>query len=197
MSDADKTDWNAYARVPQDAAYFAPEPVQEARIAKIVERVKGSVLDVGGADGYIAQTMREQDHQVDLVDISSIRVARATRAGLSAFRADACALPFENHSYDTVVLGEVMEHLENPGLALGEACRIARERVVCSLPLNGWTDPTHRWRISLDVLEDPHQRTENATRGQQIVLTFQRGECWPPGYHLSDARWREQFGEPN
>lgn len=28
---------------------------------------------------------------------------------------------------------------------------------------------------------------------EQIVVTMQRGPCWPPGYWVDDPTWHEQF----
>jgi ubiquinone/menaquinone biosynthesis C-methylase UbiE len=101
-------------------------------------------------------------------------------------------LPLEDQSVDTVVLAEILEHVDNPGEILAEACRVAGERVVVSLPLNGWSDRTHQWRISLDYCRG---ETGDPTKSEQIVLTFQRGTCWPLGYEAFDEDWHRQFVE--
>jgi hypothetical protein len=64
-----------------------------------------------------------------------------------------------------------------------------------SVPLNGWEDPTHRWRISLDFCEDPFQHEREPTKGQQVIVTWQRGPCWPPEYWQTDEVWQSQFKE--
>lgn len=43
-------------------------------------------------------------------------------------------LPFPDQSFDTVVMGEVLEHLGMPLTALEEASRIARQRIVVTVP---------------------------------------------------------------
>jgi SAM-dependent methyltransferase len=43
-------------------------------------------------------------------------------------------LPFENDSFDIVTVLDVLEHLDNPHLALKESLRIARKAVYVSLP---------------------------------------------------------------
>lgn len=188
--------WEAYARVnPLGPDAYNAEPVQQMRAETIVRRCRGDVLDVGGGDGYVADMIRAAGHRVKVVDASSIRVMRARRDyRLTAEIGDATRLTQAERSYDTVVLGEILEHLENPGVALAEACRVARRRVVVSLPLNGWADPTHQWRIRLDVCSDPHQHANDPTKGEQIVLTFERGACWPPDYHRFDPSWAALFG---
>lgn len=185
--------WDAYARFnPLTPNHYAVEPIQNIRVDLTARRCVGSVLDVGSGDGYSAAKIRDHGHSVLPVDISELRVQRmADDYDIRGQVMNAEALDCDDQSFDTVVLGEILEHQENPGKALAEAFRVARERVVVSLPLNGWEDPTHQWRISLDTLYDPNE--SNPTKTQQIVLTFQRGECWPPGYSESDMKWRDQF----
>jgi len=43
-------------------------------------------------------------------------------------------LPFSDKSFDTVVFGEVLEHLGMPLIALQEAGRVARQRIVITVP---------------------------------------------------------------
>jgi ubiquinone/menaquinone biosynthesis C-methylase UbiE len=129
---------------------------------------------------------------VEVCDISAERVARAKELyGIGGKVADGKSLPYEDGEFDTVVLGEVLEHVDNPGLLFGEAARVASERVVISVPLNGWADPTHIWRISVDVLGT--QNPNEPTKGQQAVLTWQKGRAWPQDYFRHDPKWREQF----
>ena len=56
---------------------------------------------------------------------------------------DAESLPFRDKSFDTVVLGDVLEHLDDPLRAVAEARRVARRRVVATVP--SYPDPRHRW----------------------------------------------------
>jgi len=187
-------DWDAYAETTQGANCFVAEPVQQMRVEAVQDRLVGTVLDVGGGDGYPA-SQYAKTHDTVMVEISSARVHRAQELGVDARLGDAEALDFAHNSFDTVVLGEILEHLRNPGRAITEAFRVARERVIMTLPLYGWADPTHQWRISLDVCVDENQRESEKTKGAQIVVTWQRGECWPPEYADTDPSWSQQFGE--
>ncbi|VAX36204.1 hypothetical protein MNBD_PLANCTO03-945 [hydrothermal vent metagenome] len=44
------------------------------------------------------------------------------------------ALPFEDHSFDAVICSDVLEHLEAAHQMFDECCRVARSRVIISLP---------------------------------------------------------------
>lgn len=190
--------WDAYARAHVlNEDHYNSEPVQNMRARTIVDRCVGTVLDVGGGDGYIANMIRKAGHWVKVLDISPIRALRCWfNYSLASESGDATDLKYPDRSWDTVVLAEVAEHLDNPGAALAEAFRVARKRVVVSLPLNGWCDPTHEWRVRLDRVEDPAQRKDDPTKGEQIVLTFERGKCWPDDYFRTDPEWSALFGAP-
>lgn len=48
--------------------------------------------------------------------------------------ADAHNLPFENKSFDIVILSEILEHVRDPQKVLKEASRIAREKILITVP---------------------------------------------------------------
>lgn len=180
------TDWDAYAD-------HAPDPVNtvqwKERVNKIVDRTVGTVLDIGGGDGTIARDLMDAGHDVTMIEPSAKRRARAEQKGVTAVEAVG-----PGAKYDTVLLAEVLEHQHNPGPLLAEAFWRANERVVITLPLNGWPDPTHQWRVSVDTISNPHP-AHPKERTEQIVLTFQRGDCWPQDYWRTDPTWWTQFGE--
>jgi SAM-dependent methyltransferase len=189
------TDWESYARKqPHSYSAYADEPVQLKRIKALPARCVGTVLDVGSSDGYTTASIDDAGHWAVAGDISYLRCERALNEySVPAVQLDATALPFRAGAFATVVLGEILEHLVNPGAGFAEACRVAGERVVTTLPLNGWADPTHRWRISLDKFVDRAQHREDPTKGEQVTVTWQRGECWPATYYVNDAGWISQF----
>ena len=43
-------------------------------------------------------------------------------------------LPFNNNQFDTVVCGDVLEHLENFHLIFNEICRVAKTNIIITLP---------------------------------------------------------------
>lgn len=189
-------DWEHYAKInPLGKESYDAEPTQAARVEKILDRCVGSVLDVGGGDGYIAKRLMDRGHDVLMVDISNERVRRAVAAGVKAEQCEEDFVNVPNQSYDTVLLGEILEHMEMPGWMLDEAFRIARERVIVTVPLGGWCDPTHQWRISVDHIANPDPREDRPPVSEQIVMTWQRGECWPLGYFKTDEKWHAQFEE--
>lgn len=59
------------------------------------------------------------------------------------------ALPFGNDSFDVAVLGELLEHVEKPQVVLAEAIRVARKKVVLTVPWEG------RWPPELKPFWNP------------------------------------------
>lgn len=158
--------------------YAASHPMRERdywyqadRVDAVVAVVLGSVLDVGAADGYITERIAQAGHPVHAVDISPARVQRIRASGFSADVGDATDLDFVAGAFTTVVVGEILEHLPNPGVALAEACRVAAERVVVTLPLDGWNDPTHLWDIDVEICQTTY---DDPDKQRQAVITFTR-----------------------
>lgn len=93
----------------------------------------GDLLDIGVGSGAILKLLARRATRawgVD-IDIASRRearraVARAALANCTVRPGDMCALGFEDASFDTVVLDEVLLGSDAPDRALGEALRVLR-----------------------------------------------------------------------
>ncbi|MGE0229525.1 MAG: class I SAM-dependent methyltransferase [Dehalococcoidia bacterium] len=85
-------------------------------------------LDIGCGDGQTAGPWLLQNGcQYVGVDISGNAVRAAQAVGLDARQIeDASALPFEDDSFDAAICVEVLEHLFQPSVAVGEARRVLR-----------------------------------------------------------------------
>ena len=189
--------WDDYARShPIGEDQYRAEETQWLRVQKLLDRCVGTVLDIGSGDGWIARELVNRGHYVECVESSEIRRQRIKEMipGVHVWAPEGIG-KCQDAMFDTVLLGEVLEHLEDPGELLAHAFRIARERVVISVPLQGWCDPTHQWRISMDHFSTPETRPGRPATSEQVILTMQRGECWPLGYMGSDPKWRAQFVE--
>jgi SAM-dependent methyltransferase len=109
-------------------------------------RPDARLLDVGCGSAWLG------DHFTHYtgVDVSPEAVAEAARRGRTVIQADvADALPFEDESFDGVVLKDVLEHVPNPVELVREAHRVLRPggRSFASSPDAQrwvWDDYTHR-----------------------------------------------------
>lgn len=141
----------------QISTYLSPQ--QQARIQWIRENVMGSVLEVGCSWGYILTSIGGQVG----VDLSpqSIEIAKALNRSAEFHVADARNLSFPAYSYDTVLLAEILEHIEydDVKVVLSEACRIAREQLIITIP-DGNEDsvealnPKHKWLCTSERLAE-------------------------------------------
>lgn len=117
------------------------------RFQFVRERAKGRILDVGCKESPAFPPDRED---VVRVDLDAWRHPNFVRA-------DAHSLPFRADSFDTVVLGEVLEHVESPEVALLEGLRVASQVVFTTPREHEWTD---RERPEYKYPRTPQQAVE-------------------------------------
>ena len=114
------------------------------RVSLLSEHVAGaSVLDVGCGGGAYVAWLALRGIRATGIDLTRelVRYAQENRPGEEFILGSALALPFKDSSFDTVLLLDVIEHLQDDRRALAEAARIARLRVIVAVP---YTDPRMR-----------------------------------------------------
>jgi len=86
------------------------------------------VLDVATGPGFVAGAADERGATVVGLDFSPAMIVEAQRRHptVSFREGDAEALPFEDGSFDAVVMNFGLLHLARPEAAIGEACRVLR-----------------------------------------------------------------------
>ncbi len=92
----------------------------------IVKKYKdhGSVLDVGGREGFLADFFKKDGHYCPVViDISSKAVAYAKRRGHRAFVKNAHDLIMLGNRFDIILLSHCLEHCEKPELVI-DGCKL-------------------------------------------------------------------------
>lgn len=91
------------------------------RLERIGRLCRGSVLDVGCGASILKKYLPAGGYAgIDIV--------------CGDIRGSVLELPIGSLGFDTVVLCEILEHLENPARAIREAARVARERLIISVP---------------------------------------------------------------
>jgi spore maturation protein CgeB/SAM-dependent methyltransferase len=105
-----------------------------------------NVLDIGCGQGIAALIIGREGFQCAGIDCLSAAVERAQQAlakeeesvrhRVRFQRAEASQLPFDDESFDTVILGHVLHQLTQPATVLREAKRVARQggRLVLTVP---------------------------------------------------------------
>ena len=98
-----------------------------------------SAMEVGCGEGFSTQklrgllpaaaSLRASDVEQRLVD-----EARRNNPGIPVERESIYELPYAGGAFDVVFVLEVLEHLDDPGRALAEVCRVSKRWVVASVP---------------------------------------------------------------
>lgn len=95
----------------------------------------GPVLDVGCGDGLFLKMLAAKGIGGTGVDVSAKAVEQCRAQSLNAFMCELNEkLPFEDNSFEVVMLLDVLEHTFFPEALLKEAARVSRDGVVLSVP---------------------------------------------------------------
>lgn len=126
-------------RGPRDSRdwYRDADPMEQVdgALVDFVDAHAGqTVLDLGCGLGGYSVALAERGRGVRALDVNEEYVERARRLGVPAEVYDGHELPLANGEVDTVILLEVLEHLEDPAAILREARRVARGGVLVSTP---------------------------------------------------------------
>jgi len=106
------------------------KPFYENRLMPLLYEtpMKSKVLDVGCNDGSFMKMLEDKRKcKTYGVDISETALALAKEKGLKVQFADAHKLPFEDKTFDVVILSEVISHVQNPGEVVAEIKRVLKK----------------------------------------------------------------------
>lgn len=95
-----------------------------------------SIVDLGCATGNYCLHLASLGYSMKGVDVNPEYVRLARERGVDAHWMQD-RIPLDDASCDTVLLSEVLEHVEDPGPLLSEARRIARTNVLVTTPNSG------------------------------------------------------------
>jgi SAM-dependent methyltransferase len=134
-----RVDTYALPRGPRDtrAWYRDANPMEQvdyALVDFVQEHAGRMVVDLGCGLGGYSKVLSERGFDVRGFDVVPEYVERARVLGVRADVYDGKRLPLEDDSVDTVILIEVIEHLEQPQRLLAEAGRVARAGVLVTTP---------------------------------------------------------------
>ena len=121
----------------------------------IIDVCKGQsfkkVLEVGAGDGSILKLLSDQNfapeyHAVEISDSGVAHIkSRDIRNLISVQEFDGYKLPFEDDSFDLIILSHVLEHVEHERLLLREIKRVSKSFVI-EVPIDYKTNVDKRIR---------------------------------------------------
>ena len=113
-------------------------PINDAIVEFLKYQVRGNVLDVGCNSGYLLDELRQSFSAARYTGIdASMQMVQLARAkGLDVWQASATDLPYDDQSFDTVVLSCILEQIPDWKAAVSEARRVGR-RVIGINPYPG------------------------------------------------------------
>lgn len=182
--------------------YWHGVPCMKARVEDLARRCEGKVLEVGANDGFVTQCIRERGLDVTALELSLEAIAKAKEQFGEDFpiqQGDIQHLPFNSNTFDTVVAGEVLEHLENPGLGLAELFRVCKPegKVVLSLPIGHYWlgEPTHVWEIQ-GLTVDHDQGLLRPVVKELLILEWKKRRTWRDGRCENLPGWTYDPAKP-
>jgi len=129
---------------------------------KKTKTLKLKLQDEYCKDGYVLDVGFAASPNLFLKDAVGIDITLPKKVPSNYAHVAACNLnnepiPFPDESFDNVIAGDVIEHIENPSLFLREANRVLRfgGRLIISTPqANDWWTTIHNWFLR-GIIGDP------------------------------------------
>lgn len=135
--------FKAFRKEGTDPATFygllANDAVQD--VSRYCQLVGATVLDVGGASGYVADAFRSVGSRPVTAEYSFDQMTQHGRNLVNGVAADACELPFSTASVDVSYSSNVLEHVVSPQRMLSEMVRVVAPGGIVYLAFTNWLSP--------------------------------------------------------
>lgn len=172
VADLDEATQQGLAQVLETRGADAQQrSMRDVFLADIPFPSDARVLEVGCGTGVLTRVLaqREDVASVTGTDLAPSLVARATEAAsrlenVSFQVADARDLPFDDESFDVVVMDSVLVHVPGPERAVAEARRVLRPSGVCAAFEGDYATTT----VALGD-HDPLQRCTDAMMANSVT----------------------------
>lgn len=115
--------------------YLDKEKYASSELVKFAAEHSGKeILDLGCATGDYCKNLQVIGFDCTGVDINPQYIKIARSNGINAHVMKGDDLNFPDDTFDTVLLFEVLEHVDNPHKVLKEAKRVARKNILITVP---------------------------------------------------------------
>jgi len=135
-------------------------PLPTHRTLLLFSHISGKrILDVGCGFGHLVNSLSTQGFNATGIDLNPNSISFAKNNYSGCFRvANATNLPFAKSSFNTVILHNVLEHLDHDTTAISEALRVG-SRVVITVPHTTAQNLKNRGLIYSHYQDKTHLRT--------------------------------------
>ncbi len=126
------------------------------RIQSLLASIHGNVLDVGGSAGTLHEDLLKQIPAERIISLDIELIHTRTNQVIG----DGQKMPFKDKSFNSILAGEVLEHVENPRTFIRECWRVLDHNGVLALSTpnkKSWLNRiTHSYEMPLHIsLFDP------------------------------------------
>jgi len=110
------------------------DAVSEDMLNFIITHAKKNILDIGCGFGSYMDRLISKGIDCTGVETNNNCVTYSRNKGLHVLEMEAQNLKFSDESFDTIIMVEVLEHLENPDLVMNEIKRVTNNNLIISVP---------------------------------------------------------------
>jgi 2-polyprenyl-3-methyl-5-hydroxy-6-metoxy-1,4-benzoquinol methylase len=135
------------------------------RVQMIKSFMHGKILDVGCNEGFLHGYLLETGKDIHGLDM------RTTEFKKNVTKGDAENMPFRAGTFDTIIGGELMEHLKNPDRFLAESFRVLRKGGIIIL-----TTPNRDAWLNLIAGNYYHTESKKKYKFQNHIHVFNESE---------------------
>lgn len=161
------------------------------RVFALLASLDGRILDVGGSAGTLHDRLLEKHPPEKIISLDIELIHTRTNQVIG----DAQKMPFGNNSFDSILAGELIEHVESPKLFLEESWRVLRNNGVLAISTpnkKSWLNRlTHSYEMPLHIslLSIP----ELKALLEQTGFSIQKIELFPYTEESSDGAKNKWF----
>ncbi len=152
---------------------------------------KGIIADFGCADSAQWRYPIPQDSITNPPNIKNIVLFDCdewkNNLGLQFIRCFAENVPYPNLSFDTVIYGDILEHVENSNVVLQEGKRLTRDRIIISVPAE------FEWEANNPNIKRFETREKHLANGHDLSVMGYDSTVRHPSQACTDALDDTQF----
>ena len=146
----------------RDWIYCSGLPVDylNEEVFAIAKTLEGPILDFGCGTGVLAAALRDQGMDVRGLELDRPEIRKALPEGRDAFvdlYDGEMPLSFDDETFESVIMSEVLEHLDQPESAMEELARVCKNRILVTVPdLSGVPLNSKHGVVRWHLLESTH-----------------------------------------